>query len=211
VRAPRRDRARPAPARDVPGPVPGAGEALLAVAPPIDAVYPHDDGFAAFDHAPRPGTFKTRPMPDTPTTTALTAAERRLALWLRGLAMLFAMGAIGALLRADEIVRNMNAVGGMLRMRELAVPSGPMASDFWFALAVANLAGNAVCAWLGSTDARGRRAFAYPVVVSHLVSGGTAVLLLVRWAVSFPILALAVVDLAISAILIGTLQAAKGR
>lgn len=150
-------------------------------------------------------------MPDTLTTTALTAAERRLALWLRGLAMLFTLAAIGALLWTDDVVRDLNAVGGLLRLRELPVPAGPMASDFWFALAVANLAGNAVCAWIASTDVRGRRAFAYPVVVSHLVSGGTALLLLVRWAAAFPTIALAVVDLAISAILIGTLQAAKGR
>ncbi len=150
-------------------------------------------------------------MPDGPTTTALTAAERRLALWLRGLAMLFAMGAIGALLWADDVVRDLNAAGSLFRLRELPLPSGPMASDFWFALAVANLAGNAVCAWIASTDVRGRRAFAYPVVLSHLVSGGTALLLLVRWAVAFPTLALCLVDLSISAILIGTLQGAKGR
>jgi len=151
------------------------------------------------------------PMSDTPTTTALTAAERRLALWLRGLAMIFALAAVGALLWADDVVRDMNAAGSLLRMRELPVASGPTASDFWFALAVANMAGNAVCAWLASTDVRGRRAFAYPVVVSHLVSGGTALLLLVRWAVAFPTLALCVTDLAVAAILIGTLQAAKGR
>jgi len=198
--------ARPALARDVP--FDDSGEAPADVAPLIDEVYPLGEGWAAVDDTARPAP---RLMADTPTTTALTAAERRLALWLRGFAMLFAMAAIGALLRADEVVRNMNAVGGMLRLRELPVAAGPTASDFWFPLAVANLAGNAVCAWLGSMDVRGRRAFAYPVVVSHLVSGGTAVLLLVRWAVSFPTLALAVVDLAVAAILIGTLQAAKGR
>jgi hypothetical protein len=150
-------------------------------------------------------------MADGTPTKALTAAERRLALWLRGLAMLFALAAIGCLLWADEVVRNLNVVGSVLRLRELPVPAGPVASDFWFALAVANLATNTVCAWTASTDVRGRRAFAYPVVVSHLVSAGTALLLLLRWSVSFPIIALGVVDLAISLILIGTLQAAKGR
>jgi hypothetical protein len=149
-------------------------------------------------------------MEDGSTTIALNSAERRLALWLRGLAMLFAIAAIGCLLRADEIVRDLNAVGVVLRLPVLPVSAGPMASDFWFALAVANLATNTVCAWLASTDVRARRAFAYPVVVSHLVSAGTAVLLIVRWSAAFPIVALGVVDLAISAILIATLQAAKG-
>jgi hypothetical protein len=149
-------------------------------------------------------------MADGPKTPALTAAERRLALWLRGLAMLFAIGVIGTLVSADEIVRDLNGTGALLGLPVLPIPSAPVASDFWFALATAGMAGNAVCAWLASTDVRGRRAFAYPVVVSHLVSGGTAVLLIVRWSAAFPIVALALVDLAVAAILIGVLQGAKG-
>lgn len=149
-------------------------------------------------------------MADGLPTPALTAAERRLAVWLRGFAMLFALGAIGGLLRADELVRNLNGAGGLFRLPVLPVSARPTASDFWFTLAIANLATNAVCAWLASTDVRGRRAFAYPVVVSHLVSAGTALLLVVRWSVAFPIVAILLVDLAIAVILSTTLRAARG-
>jgi hypothetical protein len=147
-------------------------------------------------------------MADSLPTPPLTAAERRLALWLRGLGIVFALGAVGALLRADGLVRNLNAIGRVLRLPVVSVPTGPVASDFWFALAVANLATNAVCAWMASTDVRGRRGFAYPVVISHLVSAGTALLLLVRWSAAFPIVGLFVVDLAVAVIVIGVLRAA---
>src|SRR6266576_2048187 len=78
-----------------------------------------------------------------------------------------------------------------------------------FALAVANMATITVCAWLAAGDVRGRRALAYPIVVSKLVSSGTGLLLYVQWTHAFPLLTIALVDLPIAVILLRALGRAR--
>ncbi len=145
----------------------------------------------------------------TPDGSALTAPERALARWLRLFAGLFALGTLAFLLRPDDTVRNLDRVGSLLGFPTLSPSRVPVASDFWLALAVANMATITVCAWLAAGDVRGRRALAYPVVVSKLVSSGTGLLLFVQWTHAFPLLTIALVDLPIAVILLRALGRAR--
>src|SRR5947207_4971165 len=88
----------------------------------------------------------------TPDASALTAPERALARWLRLFAGLFALGTLAFLLRPDDTVRNLDRVGSLLGFPTLAPSRVPVASDFWLALAVANMATITVCAWLAAGD-----------------------------------------------------------
>ena len=146
------------------------------------------------------------PMPDA---SPLSAPERALARWLRLFAGLFALGTLAFLLRPDDTVRNLDRVGSLLGFPTLSPSRVPVASDFWLALAVANMATITVCAWLAAGDVRGRRALAYPVVVSKLVSSGTGLLLFVQWTHAFPLLTIALVDLPIAVILLRALGRAR--
>jgi hypothetical protein len=137
------------------------------------------------------------------------AGERRLARWLRFFALLFATGAIVFLLRPEETVADLNLPGRLFGLPPLEPGMRPIASDFWFALAIANMATIATCCWLAASDVRRRRVLVYPVVVSKLVSSGTGILLFVRWAPAFPYLAVALVDLPIAVILIAALRGAR--
>jgi len=146
------------------------------------------------------------PMPDA---SPLSAPERALARWLRLFAMLFALGTLGFLLRPDDTVRDLDRVGSLLGLPTLPPSHAPVASDFWLALAVANMATITACAWLAAGDVRGRRAVVYPVVVSKLASSGTALLLFVQWTHAFPLLTIALVDLPIAVILLRALSRAR--
>jgi len=145
----------------------------------------------------------------TPDAASLTAPERALARWLRIFAGLFALGTLAFLLRPDDTVRNLDRVGSLLGFPTLAPSRVPVASDFWLALAVANMATITACAWLAAADVRSRRALAYPVVVSKLVSSGTGLLLFVQWTHAFPLLTIALVDLPIAVILLRALGRAR--
>ena len=145
----------------------------------------------------------------TPDASALTAPERALARWLRLFAGLFALGTLAFLLRPDDTVRNLDRVGSLLGFPTLAPSRVPVASDFWLALAVANMATITVCAWLAAGDVRGRRSLAYPIVVSKLVSSGTGLLLFMQWTHAFPLLTIALVDLPIAVILLRALGRAR--
>ena len=145
----------------------------------------------------------------TPDAASLTAPERALARWLRIFAGLFAFGTLAFLLRPDDTVRNLDRVGSLLGFPTLAPSRVPVASDFWLALAVANMATITACAWLAAADVRSRRALAYPVVVSKLVSSGTGLLLFVQWTHAFPLLTIALVDLPIAVILLRALGRAR--
>ena len=145
----------------------------------------------------------------TPDAAPLTAPERALARWLRLFAVLFALGTLAFLLRPDDTVRNLDRVGSLLGLPALGSSRAPVASDFWLALAVANMATITVCAWLAAGDVRGRRAFAYPVVVSKLTSSGTGLLLFVQWTHAFSLLTIALVDLPIAVILLRALRRAR--
>src|ERR1051325_9308109 len=145
----------------------------------------------------------------TPDAAALTAPERALARWLRLFAGLFALGTLAFLLRPDDTVRNLDRVGSLLGFPTLSPSRVPVASDFWLALAVANMATITACAWLAAGDVRSRRALAYPVVVSKLVSSGTGLLLFVQWTHAFPLLTIALVDLPIAVILLRALGRAR--
>jgi hypothetical protein len=141
---------------------------------------------------------------------ALTRAERRLARWLRLFAVLFAIGAVGFLLRPDETVADLDRVGALLGLPTLPPSPSPVASDFWLALAVANMVTITVSAWLAAGDVRGRRALVYPIVASKLTSSATGILLFVRWTTALPLLVIALVDLPIGLILIANLRASRG-
>ncbi len=119
----------------------------------------------------------------TPDAASLTAPERALARWLRIFAGLFALGTLAFLLRPDDTVRNLDRVGSLLGFPTLAPSRVPVAS--------------------------GRRALAYPVVVSKLVSSGTGLLLFVQWTHAFPLLTIALVDLPIAVILLRALGRAR--
>jgi len=138
----------------------------------------------------------------------LTRPERRLAWWLRSFAILFAIGAAGFLVRPDDTVRELDRVGALLRLRTLPPSSAPVASDFWLALAVANMAAVAVCAAIAGSDVRRHRALVHPIVASKLTSAATGALLFVGWTPAFPFLAIALVDLPIAIILVRALRAA---
>jgi hypothetical protein len=139
----------------------------------------------------------------------LIASERALARWLRLFALLFALGTLGFLLRPDDTVRDLDRIGALLGLPTLPASRAPVASDFWLALAVANMATITACCWLAASDVRARRALAYPVVVSKLASSGTALLLFVRWTHAFPLLTIALVDLPIAIILVRVLRRAR--
>src|SRR5437899_10124712 len=139
----------------------------------------------------------------------LTAAERALARWLRVFAVLFALGTLGFLLRPDDTVRDLDRVGSLLGLAALPPSRGPVASDFWLALAVANMATITACAWLAAGDVRGRRALVYPIVVSKLASSGTGLLLFAQWTHAFPLLTIALVDLPIAVILVRALRRSR--
>jgi len=142
-------------------------------------------------------------------TSVLTAGERRLAWWLRFFALLFLVGAVGFLVRPDETVRDLDRVGALIGLPGLPASGAPVASDFWLALAVANMATITACCWLAAMDVRARRALVYPVVVSKLVSSATGVLLFVRWAHAFSLLSIALVDFPIALILLAALRRAR--
>jgi len=146
------------------------------------------------------------PMPDA---SPLTAPERALARWLRLFAVLFALGTLAFLLRPDDTVRNLDRVGTVLGLPTLSPSRVPVVSDFWLALAVANMAGITASAWLAAGDVRGRRALAYPIVVSKLASSGTGLLLFVQWTHAFPLLTIPLVDLPIAVILLRALARAR--
>jgi hypothetical protein len=144
-----------------------------------------------------------------PGASPLTAPERALARWLRLFAALFALGTLAFLLRPDDTVRNLDRVGTVLGLPTLPPSRVPAASDFWLALAVANMATITACAWLAAGNVRGRRALVYPVVVSKLASSGTGLLLFVQWTHAFPLLAIALVDLPIAVLLLWALGRAR--
>src|SRR5947209_18008140 len=131
----------------------------------------------------------------TPDASALTAPERALARSLRLFAGLCARGTLAFLLRPDDTVRNLDRVGSLLGFPTLSPSRVPVASDFWLALAVANMATITACAWLAAGDVRSRRALAYPVVVSKLVSSRSGLLLSVQWTQVCPLLSPSRVDL----------------
>src|SRR2546425_8304695 len=139
---------------------------------------------------------------------ALSRPERKLAWLLRLFALLFAIGMVAFLLRPDDTVRDLDRVGALVGLLTLARSAFPMVSDFWLALAIANMATITTCAWLAAADVRRRRALVYPIIVSKLVSSATGILLFVRWALAFPFLATALVDLPIAIILVSALRAA---
>jgi hypothetical protein len=141
--------------------------------------------------------------------TPLTSAERRLAWLLRILALLFVGGAVGFLLRPEEMIHHLGVPGTFIGLPSLATTGMAVESDFWFALAVANMAANAACCWLAASNIRVRRALVYPVVVSMLVASGTAALVFVRWAPAFPFLALVLVALPVALILLRALGRAR--
>ncbi|HJQ74469.1 MAG TPA: hypothetical protein VJ814_06255 [Gaiellaceae bacterium] len=136
----------------------------------------------------------------------LTRAERKLAWLLRFFALLFAIGAVGFLVQPDETVQRLDWVGALVGLPTLAQSRYPMASDFWLALAIANMATIAACAWFAAVDIRRRRALVYPIIVSKIASSTTGILLFVRWAHAFPFLTVALVDLPIAMILVSALR-----
>ena len=145
----------------------------------------------------------------TTDASPLSAAERALVRWLRLFALLFALGALGFLFRPDDTVRNLDWVGSLLGLPTMPPSPVPVASDFWLALAVANMATITACAWLAAGDVKGRRALVYPIVVSKLASSGTALLLFVQWSRALPLLTIALVDLPIAVILLRALRRAR--
>jgi hypothetical protein len=142
-------------------------------------------------------------------TRPLSRGERRLALVLRLFALLFAIGAVVFLVRPEDTVAGLNGPGMLIGLPPLPPSDRPVSSDFWFALAIANMATITACSWLAASDVRRRRALVYPVVVSKLVSSGTGLLLFARWMHAFPFAATALVDLPIAVILILALRAAR--
>jgi len=144
-----------------------------------------------------------------PDAAPLSTPERALARWLRLFAVLFALGALGFLLRPDDIVRDLDWMGSLLGLPTLPPSRAPVASDFWLALAVANMATITASAWLAAGDVRRRRALVYPVVVSKLASSATGLLLFVQWTRAFPLLTIALVDLPIAIVLLRALRRAR--
>ena len=138
----------------------------------------------------------------------LTRAERKLARLLRLFALLFAIGAVGFLVRPDGTVADLDRVGELVGLPTLYGTPVAGLSDFWLPLAIANMATIAACAWLAAGDVRRRRTLVYPIIVSKFASSMTGILLFVRWAPAFPFLAIALVDLPIAIILISALRAA---
>ena len=138
-----------------------------------------------------------------------TSGERRLALLLRLLALLFVVGAAAFLLRPEEIIHGLGIPGPMIGLPSLATTTGAVESDFWFALAVANMVTNAACCWIAAGNVRLRRALVYPVVVSMLVATATAAVVFVRWAPALPFLAIVIVALPVALVLLRALGRAR--
>jgi hypothetical protein len=137
----------------------------------------------------------------------LTRAERKLVRTLRLLALLFAIAAIGFVLRPDETVGALDRIGAVVGLPTLSRSAVPVASDFWLPLAIGNVVAMAAGAWYAAGDVRRRRAVAYPLVASTLGAAATCVLLFVRWAAAFSFLAAALLNLAIAFTLITALRA----
>jgi len=138
-----------------------------------------------------------------------TRGERRLAWTLRFFALLFAIGAVGFLLRPDDVVHDLDRAGALVGLPTLVESRVPVTSDFWLPLAIANMATITACAWLASRDVRRRRPLVHAIVVSKLASSATGILLFARWSMAFPFLTIALVDLPIALILISGLRAAR--
>src|SRR5213593_4875149 len=149
-----------------------------------------------------------RPASRVPDVVPLTAAERRLAAWLRFFAAIFAAGAVIFFLRPAGTVADLDRVGLLLGLTPLPPAGGPVAADFWLTLAVANMAAIAACAGLAAAVRR-RRALVYPLVVSKLTSSGTGFLLFAGGAHAFPYLVVPLVDLPIALVLVAALRAAR--
>ena len=131
-------------------------------------------------------------------TAPLSQSERALARWLRFFALLFALGMLGFVLRPDDTVRDLDRVGALLRLPTLPVSRAPVASDFWLALAVANMA--AIPSARGSprpTSAPGGPRLPGRRLAAGVVRDGAAALRPLGGTPSRP-LTLAVVDLPIS-------------
>jgi len=143
-----------------------------------------------------------------PDVVPLTAAERRLAAWLRFFAAIFAAGAVIFFVRPAGTVADLDRVGLLLGLTPLPPASGPVAADFWLTLAVANMAAIAACAGLAAADVRRRRALVYPLVVSKLTSSGTG-FLFAGGGHAFPYLVVPLVDLPIALVLVAALRAAR--
>src|ERR1051325_37313 len=92
----------------------------------------------------------------------LSRPERKLAWLLRFFGLLFAIGTVGFLVRPDDTVKDLDRVGALVGLPTLARSAYPMVSDFWLALAIANMATITACAWLAAGDIRRRRALVYP-------------------------------------------------
>src|ERR1051326_6608551 len=113
----------------------------------------------------------------SPVTEARTLSrpERKLAWLLRFFALLFAIGTVGFLLRPDDTVKDLDWVGGLVGLPTLARSAVPMVSDFWLALAIANMATITACCWLGGADIRHPPAPLYPGIRSQVASSPTGV------------------------------------
>lgn len=138
----------------------------------------------------------------------VTRPERKLAWLLRLYALLCIGGAVVFVLRPDEVVRDIDRLGRLVRLPTLTATGYPVVSDFWLAMAVANMMTLAACAWLAAGDVRRRRALVYPIIVSNVVAAAIGVLLFVRWSMALPFLTIAIVDLPIAAIFVAALRAA---
>jgi hypothetical protein len=136
-------------------------------------------------------------------------AERRLAWLLRLYAALFATAGVVFVLRPDGTVADIDRLGALLGLPTMPPSSIAVASDFWLAQAVANCAALAACSWLAAADVRSRRALAYPVVISNLVSATLGLLLFVRWTPALPFLAITLVDLTLAVVLLRALRRAR--
>jgi len=141
-----------------------------------------------------------------PEPARLTGAERRFAWLLRFFGFLFAVGTGIFLVRPDETVRDLDRVGVLIGLPALPPSGVPIASDFWLALGVANMATITTCAWLAARNVRLRRALVYPIVVSKFASSASGILLFARWSMAFPFLAIALVDLPIAFMLLAGLR-----
>jgi hypothetical protein len=130
-------------------------------------------------------------------------------LLLRFFALLFVGGATGFLVRPEEVIHGLGVPGTYIGLPSLSPSSVAVESDFWFALAIANMATDAACCWFAAADVRGRRTLVYPVVVSMLVASGTAALLFVRWSPAFPFLAVVLVALPVALVLLRGLNRAR--
>lgn len=140
---------------------------------------------------------------------AQLAGERRLAWVLRLAGLAFAVGTIGFVTRPDGTVTDLNLPGTLVGMPALVPAAGPVGSDFWFALAIANMTTITACCWIAAADVRHRRALVYPVIVSKFTSSGFGLLLFVGWSMAFPFLAITLVDLPIGLVLIWALRGAR--